>query len=115
MEPFEIIKRPTIKDIAREAGVSPATVSLVLNKGQDSRIGQETQKRVTEIADRLNYRPNRVARYLVTKKSATIGLVGATLLNSFYAQVAESIIVRAREEGYVVIASSVAVVNPCAA
>ena len=99
--------RPTIKDIAREADLSPSTVSLVLRDPKTSRVGSATRKRVVAIAERLNYRPNLLARSLVGQKSSTLGLVITTMLNPFYAEITQSIIDRAREDGYGVIASSV--------
>ena len=55
----------TIKDIAREAGVSIATVSIVLNgKGQERKISKETQERIYTIASQLNYVPNQSAKKL---------------------------------------------------
>ena len=59
------------------------------------------------IAKRLNYRPNLLARSLVGQKSSTLGLVITTMLNPFYAELTQSIIDRAREDNYGVIASSV--------
>ena len=99
--------RPTIKDIAREAGLSPSTVSLVLRDTGTTRVSHSTRKKVLEIAKRLNYRPNLLARSLVGQKSSTLGLVITTMLNPFYAEITQSIIDRAREDDYSVIASSV--------
>ena len=58
---------PTIKDVAREAGVSTATVSRVVNK--DPRISPATRSRVEGVIDRLNYKVNTVARSLKNKKT----------------------------------------------
>lgn len=56
---------PTIKDIAKEAGVSIATVSIVLNgKGKERKISQDTQRKITEIANAMNYVPNQSAKKL---------------------------------------------------
>ena len=99
--------RVTLKDIAREANVSPASVSLVLRDKETVRVSEATRKRVIEIAERLNYRPNLLARTLVGKGSSTLGLVITTLLNPFYAEITQAIIDRAREKGYSVIATSV--------
>jgi LacI family purine nucleotide synthesis repressor len=55
----------TIKDIAKEAGVSIATVSIVLNgKGKERKISEETQTRIYTIAQQLNYVPNQSAKKL---------------------------------------------------
>ncbi len=64
----------TIKDVARLSGVSPATVSQVVNKGGRP-VHEETQKRVLEAAQQLDYRPNALARGLVGKRMNTIGVV----------------------------------------
>ena len=54
---------PTIKDIAKAADVSIATVSIVLNgKGKERKISGETQKRILEIAHKMNYVPNQSAK-----------------------------------------------------
>ncbi|MDE5415060.1 LacI family DNA-binding transcriptional regulator [Alkalihalobacterium chitinilyticum] len=63
----------TIKDIAKAAGTSVTTVSRALNGHSD--VSAKTMKHIKEIADRLNYSPNVVARSLVMKKSKTIGLL----------------------------------------
>ena len=56
---------PTIKDIAKAADVSIATVSIVLNgKGKERKISGETQKRILEIAHKMNYVPNQSAKKL---------------------------------------------------
>lgn len=62
----------TIKDVAREAGVSIATVSKVLNGS--TRISLATRERVNEVMKRLNFYPNRLARSFVQQSSFTIGL-----------------------------------------
>ncbi|WNZ88925.1 LacI family DNA-binding transcriptional regulator [Streptococcus iniae] len=64
----------TIKDIAREAGVSVATVSYVLNNRNDQKISDETRDKVLHISNLLNYTPNQVARSLVTQQSNSIVL-----------------------------------------
>jgi len=67
----------TIKDIAKEAKVSVTTVSRALNGYSD--VNEETRKRIMEVAKRLNYSPNTLARSLVMKKSKTIGLLVSNL------------------------------------
>ena len=68
------IPRATIKDVARAAGVSPMTVSNVLN-GRDQLVGAVTKKRVEKEIARLNYRPSAVARNLRVARQASVGMV----------------------------------------
>lgn len=68
------MKKTTISDVAREAKVSIATVSYVLNNRQDQKILPETRKRVLQIANLLNYRPSHAAKSLVTGKNNVIGI-----------------------------------------
>lgn len=63
----------TIKDVAKKANVSPATVSLVINKNK--RISEETRARVLKAIKELNYYPSRSARGLVSKQSGNIGFI----------------------------------------
>ncbi|MEW5867493.1 MAG: LacI family DNA-binding transcriptional regulator [Bacillota bacterium] len=63
----------TIKDVARLAGVSPITVSRVLNNSTNAR--EETRKRVLEAVKKLDYHPNRSARSLATRKSGFLGVI----------------------------------------
>lgn len=64
----------TIKDVAREANVSVATVSYVINNREDQKISPETKKKVLHTINLLNYTPNRAAKSLVTKKHQTVAL-----------------------------------------
>ncbi len=76
----------TIKDVAREAGVDVSTVSRALNDSYG--VNKETRKKVQAVAQRLNYRPNRVARGLVTGQTYTLGLIVSDIRNPFFAEVA---------------------------
>jgi len=76
----------TIKDVARESGVNISTVSRALN--DEYGVHPETRELVLAVAKRLKYRPNRVARGLVTGKSNTLGLVVSDIRNPFFAEVA---------------------------
>lgn len=82
------LRRPTIKDIAEKAGVSITTVSLVLN-GKELRISAGTKKRIIEIANELNYRPNRIAVGLITKKTNTLGFIVPDISNNFFGELAK--------------------------
>lgn len=67
-------KRVTIKDIAREAGVSVATVSYVLNDRQDQKISEATRNRVLHIVNLMGYTGSRSARALVTGKTGCVAI-----------------------------------------
>jgi DNA-binding LacI/PurR family transcriptional regulator len=75
----------TMKDVARKAGVSPATVSRVLNNGEY--IADETRKRVLEAVEELNYYKNVHARRLATGRSDLFGLVISDIANPFFPEV----------------------------
>lgn len=89
----------TVKDIAELAGVSTATVSLVLND-KPSRISEETKKRIIEIAREQNYKPNRIAVSLVTKKTRTLGLIIPDMNNLFFNRLAMGVEHYAYQLGY---------------
>jgi LacI family transcriptional regulator len=91
----------TIKDVAKKAGVSPTTVSLVFNNRQ-SRVSPTTRERVMAAAKELNYYPNHFAASLVTKRSHIIGVVSDSV-NIFSAQVVAGIVRQAKLQGYQVI------------
>ena len=59
-------KKVTVKDVAREAGVSVATVSYIMNNRTDQKISDATRKKVLQIANLLNYTPSSVAKSLAT-------------------------------------------------
>lgn len=65
---------PTMKDIARAAGVSQPAVSAVLNNRSNCRVSQETRERIVRIARELDYHPNQAARLLKGKKSNTVAI-----------------------------------------
>ena len=67
-------KNITIKDVAREAGVSVATVSYVINERSDKRISEQTRKKVLQVINLLDYVPNQSAKALATSKSNTVAL-----------------------------------------
>jgi len=91
----------TMKDIAREAGVSINTVSRALNGKPD--VNEDTKKRILEIADRLNYVPNFLAKGLVTKNTRTIGVIVSDNANPFFARMIKGIEDYARSRGYNII------------
>lgn len=91
----------TIKDIARELGISPSTVSRALKDHPD--ISSETKKAVNALADKLNYQPNIVALSLRQKKTNTIGVIIPELVHFFFSTVISGIEDVAYEAGYSVI------------
>lgn len=84
-------RKVKLSDIAKEAEVSIALVSYVLNNRHPDRIKKETAARIKKIAKKLNYRPNPLAKGLRTQKSNAIGLILADLGNPFSAQIARII------------------------
>lgn len=84
-----IIVTVTIYDVAREAGVSMATVSRVVNNNPN--VKPQTRKKVFEAIERLGYRPNAVARGLASKKTTTVGVVIPDIANANFAEVARGI------------------------
>jgi len=90
----------TIKDIAKVAGVSYATVSRALNDLPE--INENTRKRIKEIAKQMGYTPNAVARGLVKKNTNMIALLIPDITNPFYPEVARGVEDFARENGYCV-------------
>lgn len=79
----------TIYDVAREANVSMATVSRVVNGNPN--VKPATRKKVLDVIDRLEYRPNAVARGLASKKTTTVGVIIPDISNVFYAELARGI------------------------
>ncbi|MEG9297172.1 catabolite control protein A [Mangrovibacillus sp. Mu-81] len=79
----------TIYDVAREASVSMATVSRVVNGNPN--VKPATRKKVLEVIERLGYRPNAVARGLASKKTTTVGVIIPDISNIFYAELARGI------------------------
>jgi DNA-binding LacI/PurR family transcriptional regulator len=93
--------RVTIKDVARQAGVSVTTASVVLN-GRPTAIpvGEETRQRVLAAGAALDYRPNPFARSLRTGRSHTLGLMVTTITDPFTGEVVQAMDAVARERGY---------------
>lgn len=88
----------TIKDIAREAHVSYATVSRALNNKYG--VNPKTRERIHRIAEELNYSPNAIARGLVSSRSFTLGLILPDLTNPYFPAVAAGIEAYAQNRGY---------------
>ncbi len=88
----------TIKDIAKVADVSYATVSRALSGS--SEIGEATRERILRICDEMNYIPDSVARSMVKKRTNILGVVTASINNPFMSELIEAIEITARENGY---------------
>jgi LacI family transcriptional regulator len=93
----------TIKDIARELGISPSTVSRALKDHPD--ISMETKKAVTKLAEDLNYQPNSIALSLRHRKTNTIGVIIPEIVHFFFSTVISGIEDVAYSRGYSVIIS----------
>lgn len=79
----------TIYDVAREAKVSMATVSRVVNGNHNVR--KETKARVLEVIKKLHYQPNAVAQGLASKRTTTVGLIVPDLTNTYFAELSKGI------------------------
>ena len=91
----------TLKQLAKELNVSISTVSKALNNSEE--IGEETVKRVKELAELYNYKPNKVALSLKSNKTKTIGVIIPDILNYFLAKVLFGIEREATLNGYNII------------
>ena len=95
----------TIKDIARELGVSPSTVSRALKDHPD--ISEETRRHVKELADRMKYKPNAIALSLKNRRSNVVGVIIPQIVHYFFSSVISGIEEVAGKYGYsVMIAQS---------
>lgn len=97
-------RSPTIKDIAKRLGMSYATVSRALNNKYG--VKEATRARVQEVAREMRYRPNAIARGLITRRTNTIGIVIPDLRNPFFPEVAAGIETEAERMGYSVLLGS---------
>ena len=98
-------RRATIKDVARDAGVSVTTVSNVLN-GRTEAMTEETLRRIQETIRVLNYRPSSVARSLVNNSTATIGVIVAEIHTPLFLQALNTIEPLARSANYNILLST---------
>ena len=93
----------TIKDVARQANVSVATVSRVFSGANVVR--EETSKRIRDVATRLRYTPHSAARSLITRKTHTLGVLLPDLYGEFFSEVIRGIDLAARQSGYHILVS----------
>lgn len=100
----------TIKDIAKEAGVSPALVSFVMKNAASGtrtyRVNEETSLHILNVASKLNYHPNLAARTLKSGKSNIIGVIISDLTSPFFAEITKRIEYEAYLQGYSVLIGS---------
>ena len=94
----------TIKDVARAAGVSVATVSRVFN--DTARVTADTRDRVVEAAGRLGYSAHGAARSLITSRTSTIGVLLPDLHGEFFSEIIRGIDQAAQQAGFHCLVSS---------
>ncbi len=87
----------TLRDVATQVGVSPRTVSRVVN--DEGGFSEATRRKVLDAVEQLGYQPNMLARGLITRRSGTVGLVGGGMTDPFFPALAEGIQRKAREAG----------------
>jgi LacI family transcriptional regulator len=93
--------RVTIRDVAADAGVSPMTVSRVIN--ESTRVNAETRRRVQDSIAKLGYVPNRLARGLIQRKTGALGVIVPDVANPFFTLVVRGVEQVAWRAGYHVI------------
>ena len=91
----------TLKELAKLLNISVSTVSKALNDSHE--ISENTKKRVIELAEKLNYKPNRIAQQLKTNKTKTIGVILPTVTNPFFAEVLHGVETSATDNDYDII------------
>lgn len=91
-------KRATLKDVAKAAGVSLASASYAVNR--TGSLGEDTRIHILKIAEELGYRQNLAAKAARTGKTGAIGLVVPDMTNPFFPSLAQSVVQRARQNGY---------------
>lgn len=94
------VENMTILDIAREAGVSPATVSRVLSEHPN--VSEKTYAKVRAVVDKYNFKPNRIAAGLQQKSSHTLGIIMPDIKHPYYASIFSAAQEEAHNNGYVV-------------
>jgi LacI family transcriptional regulator len=78
-------RRPTLADVAKDAGLSVSSASMILNDVADSGLSEDAKKRVFESAEKLGYRPNMLAKALKTEITGTIGFVSDSVVTTRFA------------------------------
>jgi len=93
------MKRWTIKDIAKKAGVSITTVSRVLNQKEEG-MSPQTREKVLKVMKEVDFQPNQFARGLVTKRSKTFGLIVPNISNPYFPELCRGVEDEANEGEY---------------
>jgi len=107
-----MVKRVTIKDVAKEAGVSIALVSMVLNSNiapdgkPDCNVRKETAKRILKAVEKLGYIPNNAAASIRSGRTYTIAVITSDISNSFFSEISKYIENLAYDQGYNIIFAS---------
>ena len=91
----------TLKELSKLLNLSVSTVSKALNDSHE--ISDNTKRRVNELAEKLNYKPNRIAQQLKNNKTKTIGVILPTVTNPFFAEVLHGIETTATNSDYDII------------
>lgn len=99
-------KKTSLKDIANDMGVSTAVVSYVLNDKYEGRISETKAQQIKDMAKKMNYFPNQIAKSLKSDKTNTIGLIIADISNLFYSNIARYIEDESKKNNYNVIFGS---------
>ncbi len=94
-------EKVTLRDVARLAGVHPATASRALSRATRGLVAEETARRVEDAAKRLSYRPDHAARSLKTRRSSTIGVILPDLTNPLFPPIVRGIEDRLGARDYV--------------
>src|SRR5205809_8105483 len=92
------VTNPTIKDVARLSGVSPMTVSRVINESK--RVSPDTRRRVEEAISELGYVPSRLARGLSRQRTGTLALIVPDVANPYFTLIVRGSEDAARRAGY---------------
>ncbi|MFC5701814.1 LacI family DNA-binding transcriptional regulator [Cohnella faecalis] len=87
----------TMKDVAKKAGVAPITVSRVLNN--PGSVASATKKKVMKAIEELNFKPNQIARSMITRRTNTIGMLLSNITNPYFPEVLLGLEVTARSQG----------------
>lgn len=98
------VSRPSLRDVAAQAGVSVSLVSYALNG--NGRVSEETRARILQVADALGYRGNRHARMLRTGRGVDIGVIIRNLRNPFFLDGLAALEEQARDEGRAVLVTN---------